>query len=138
MVYHFFSPRPLDSFPRIIRKLFFNLLSKRVYRFTEKSKMVNPVEFVKNAIEENEVMIFSKNGCPFCTKAKMCFDKLNKPYKAVDIDEMEECDEIQDVLGSLTPARTVPRVFVNGKFIGGGSDVEKKFKSGELKKILGL
>lgn len=50
---------------------------------------------------------------------------------------MDECDEIQDVLGSLTPARTVPRVFVRGKFIGGGSDVESKFRSGELQKLFG-
>ncbi|XP_043484391.1 glutaredoxin-C4-like, partial [Leptopilina heterotoma] len=121
----------------IIGKIFQYLRPKRVWKSAEKAKMVNPAEFVKKAIEENEVMIFSKNGCPYCKKAKTIFEKLNKKFKAVEIDEMDECDEIQDVLGSLTPARTVPRVFVNGKFIGGGSDVESKYKSGELQKILG-
>lgn len=30
----------------------------------------------------------------------------------------------------------VPRVFVNGKFIGGGDDVVRLDKNGELKKLL--
>lgn len=32
--------------------------------------------------------------------------------------------------------RQVPRVFVNGKFIGGGDDTVAKVKSGELKKLI--
>lgn len=30
----------------------------------------------------------------------------------------------------------VPRVFVNGKFIGGGTDVKNLYQTGELKKLL--
>lgn len=37
----------------------------------------------------------------------------------------------------MTGGRTVPRVFVDGKFIGGGTDVKAKYESGELKKLLG-
>ena len=37
----------------------------------------------------------------------------------------------------MTGARTVPRIFIDGKFIGGGSDVEKMYNSGELLKMLG-
>lgn len=45
---------------------------------------------------------------------------------------------MQDVLGELTGARSVPRVFVNGKFIGGGTDVKKLYESGELNKLVAV
>lgn len=35
-----------------------------------------------------------------------------------------------------TESLKVPRVFVNGKFIGGGTDVKKLNETGELKKLL--
>jgi hypothetical protein len=40
--------------------------------------------------------------------------------------------EIQDALYEVTGARSVPRVFVGGEFIGGGDDTAAKAASGEL------
>ena len=40
--------------------------------------------------------------------------------------------EIQDYLGQMTGARSVPRVFVNGKFYGGGDDTAAGVRSGDL------
>ena len=37
---------------------------------------------------------------------------------------------------SVTQWESVPQVFINGKFIGGGDDTEAKFKSGELQTLL--
>lgn len=45
-------------------------------------------------------------------------------------------EDIQNVLGEMTGARSVPRCFIDGKFIGGGTDVKKLFESGELAKML--
>ena len=36
----------------------------------------------------------------------------------------------------LTGARSVPRVFINGKFVGGGDDVAQKARNGDLAKLL--
>lgn len=44
-------------------------------------------------------------------------------------------DEIQDALAELTGARSVPRVFVGGQFIGGGDDTARKASNGELKRL---
>lgn len=44
--------------------------------------------------------------------------------------------DIQDALGEVTGARSVPRVFVGGKFIGGGDDTVAKAANGELKELL--
>lgn len=55
-----------------------------------------------------------------------------------ELEKRDDCDEIQDVLGQLTGARSVPRVFINGEFIGGGTDVKKLYESGELSKLVAV
>lgn len=62
------------------------------------------------------------------------FDSLKKKYTAIELDDREDADDIQNVLAELTGARTVPRVFVNGVCLGGGSDVKKLYETGELEK----
>lgn len=86
------------------------------------------------------------------------FQKLNQAFTAIEIENRSDCSEIQAALGEITGATTVsfhldgsrksknpseklarsqvPRVFVNGKFIGGGSDVKSLHDSGELAKLL--
>lgn len=59
---------------------------------------------------------------------------MNKPYTAIELDDREDAQDIQDVLAELTGARTVPRVFLNGECLGGGSDVKKLYERGELQK----
>jgi glutaredoxin 3 len=44
--------------------------------------------------------------------------------------------DIQDALLEITGGRSVPRVFVDGKFIGGGDDTAAKAANGELKTLL--
>lgn len=43
---------------------------------------------------------------------------------------------IQDYMQTLTGARSVPRVFVGGKFIGGGSEVKELQGNGKLVPLL--
>lgn len=45
-------------------------------------------------------------------------------------------NEIQAFLGKITGGTSVPRVFVNGEFIGGGDDTAQKAASGELKQLI--
>jgi glutaredoxin 3 len=43
---------------------------------------------------------------------------------------------LQDVLLEMTGARTVPRVFIGGKCIGGGTETAAAAQNGSLKKWL--
>jgi len=43
---------------------------------------------------------------------------------------------IQDCLQEVSGGRTVPRVFVGGKYIGGGTDVRDLQKKGRLTPLL--
>ena len=54
----------------------------------------------------------------------------------VELDERDDGPAIQAYLGELTGGTSVPRVFVGGKFIGGGDDTVAKQRSGELRKML--
>jgi glutaredoxin 3 len=56
--------------------------------------------------------------------------------QVVELDERDDGNAIQDYLGQLTGGRSVPRVFVGGKFIGGGDDTVALHNKGELKKKL--
>ncbi|XP_026671502.1 glutaredoxin-like isoform X2 [Ceratina calcarata] len=104
-----------------------------VYR-SEETDMPVSKEEIKQLIESDAVVIFSKTKCPYCKMAKEVFNKLQKKYTAIELDEWDNGDEIQTILGEMTGARTVPRVFVNGVCLGGGSDVKKLYDSGELQK----
>ena len=42
--------------------------------------------------------------------------------------------EIQDYMKTKTGARSVPRVFINGKFYGGGDETAAGAKNGDIKK----
>ncbi|XP_033751079.1 glutaredoxin-like [Pecten maximus] len=92
---------------------------------------------IENFIKKHNVVVYSKTTCPFCKKAKAALDSEGIRYEAVEIDQKNyDMQSIQDDLGKLTGARSVPRVFVNGKFIGGGDDTVAKAKNGVLKKLL--
>lgn len=64
------------------------------------------------------------------------FKKLNFQYLAIEIEDRPDCNQIQDVLNEMTGARSVPRVFIDGNFIGGGTDVKKLGENGQLAKML--
>ena len=57
------------------------------------------------------------------------------PRFKFQLDNNPDVDAIQDALMAVTGGRTVPRVFVDGKFIGGGDDTARLAQSGELKKM---
>ncbi|KAJ8679956.1 hypothetical protein QAD02_015743 [Eretmocerus hayati] len=99
-------------------------------------KMTVTKDTIKQLIDSDKVVIFSKSGCPFCKMAKEKFDLLKQAYKAIEIDEKDDCDQYQDILEEITGARTVPRVFIKGEFVGGGTDIKKLYESGDLAKKL--
>lgn len=94
--------------------------------------------FIHQLLDHNKVVIFSKTTCLYSNLAKEQFQKLNFPFLALELDNRHDGQMIQHVLGEMTDASTVPRVFVDGKFIGGGTEVKKMYETGELKRILNI
>ncbi|XP_012263065.2 uncharacterized protein LOC105690101 [Athalia rosae] len=93
---------------------------------------------VENLIYNTRVVIFSKTYCPYCVTAKEIFEELDEPYALLELDERDDREEIQEIVGELTGGTSVPRVFVNGYYIGGGNDVKALYESGELEEMLNV
>ena len=90
-------------------------------------------------IAEKPVFVISKSYCPFCVKAKEVLKKYNIPADKIEIIDIENdanCSEIQDYMKQLTGGRSVPRVFIGGKCIGGGDETAAADKSGKLRGML--
>ncbi|XP_075539836.1 uncharacterized protein LOC142574688 [Dermacentor variabilis] len=92
--------------------------------------------FVSETLDKNSVVIFSKSYCPFCKKAKNIFDGLGVAYMSVELDSRSDGSDIQKVLGDMTGASTVPRVFVKKQCLGGASDVEDMNRNNKLQPLL--
>ncbi|KAK6628004.1 hypothetical protein RUM43_002100 [Polyplax serrata] len=91
---------------------------------------------INDLITRDEIVIFSKTYCPYCKMAKEIFDNLNRKYTVIELDKREDGSAIQTVLGQMTGVRTVPRVFLNGRCIGGGNDIKSLYESGRLMDML--
>ncbi|XP_026873929.2 glutaredoxin 2 [Electrophorus electricus] len=89
-------------------------------------------QFVQDVVSHNCVVIFSKTTCPYCKMAKNVFNEIGATYKVVELDEHKDGRQLQDTLAQMTGARTVPRVFINGQCIGGGSDARQLHHQGKL------
>ncbi|KAJ8712351.1 hypothetical protein PYW07_005193 [Mythimna separata] len=93
-------------------------------------------QFIKQAISQDKVVVFSKSYCPYCDMAKEVFRKVKQPIKVYELDERDDGAAIQENLATVTGFRTVPQVFINGNCVGGGSDVKALHASGKLEPML--
>ncbi|QXK91636.1 glutaredoxin 3 [Neoehrlichia mikurensis] len=78
-----------------------------------------------------KIVIYTKSFCPYCTKAKILFNKKNVPFKEIDItnDEQARNEMIKNSGGNMT----VPQIFIDGKHIGGCDDLYAAYESGIIK-----
>ena len=82
-----------------------------------------------------EVVIYSKDYCPYCEAAKRLFNSKNINFKEVNVSKNQEA--LQEVKRQ-TNHQTVPQIFVGGKFLGGYQEVRALDDEGKLDKLLGI
>jgi glutaredoxin 3 len=80
-----------------------------------------------------KVQIYSKQQCPFCVRAKGLLAKKGVAYEEIDV---ENDDTTRAWLVETTGQRTVPQVFVDGRPLGGFTEVDALDKEGKLDAIL--
>lgn len=66
-----------------------------------------------------DVAVFSREGCPFCAKAKEALRNAGIPFEELVLNQ----DYTEQGLRAVSNAATVPQVFVDGKLIGGSDAV---------------
>lgn len=85
----------------------------------------------------NDIEIFTIPTCPFCQKAKALLTDNYLDYNEVDISHDEE--EYRKKLGETFDIKdrvTVPQIVINGKHIGGYSDLKEIVNNGRLNSYL--
>ena len=63
--------------------------------------------FIKAAVAENCVVVFSKTSCPYCHSTKKLFQDLGVQPQVYELNQRSDGEAIQDVLSEMTGARTV-------------------------------
>mmetsp|Transcript_55711 Transcript_55711/g.156322 ORF Transcript_55711/g.156322 Transcript_55711/m.156322 type:complete len:155 (-) Transcript_55711:135-599(-) len=96
-------------------------------------------DFAKSEIESNDVVVFSKSYCPYCTATKELFTSMGVDFKVHELDKIgDDGPELQMALFKMTGQKSVPNVFVKGQHVGGNDDTQAAAKTGKLQEMLGL
>ena len=97
-------------------------------------------DFIKQAIDENRVMLFMKGtpeqpACGFSLRTSAALNALGVRYAALDI---LPDPRIREELSALSNWPTIPQLFVDGELVGGCDIVTEMYESGELAERLGV
>jgi len=82
----------------------------------------------------SRVTIFSTATCPICDKAKSLFVKWNIDYRDCRVDIDQAC--LKEMLSVSNHARTVPQILIDGKWIGGFSELTELHMDGALDELI--
>jgi len=92
--------------------------------------------YVKNLIDSNKIVIFSKVTCPWCDKVKELFKSIGEKFVSVNLDEMDNGPQVQAHLKEKTGQSTVPNVFIRGAHVGRFDKTAQAQRDGSLAKLL--
>lgn len=81
-----------------------------------------------------KVVIYTKDYCPYCTKAKQLLNIKGREFDEIDITHDESLQ--QEMVKKSGGRKTVPQIFINDKLIGGCDDLYALNEKGELDKLL--
>ena len=96
-------------------------------------------DFIQQAIQENQVMLFMKGtpdqpACGFSMRTSAALNALGVKYAALDI---LPDPRIRQELSALSNWPTIPQLFVNGELVGGCDIVLEMYEDGSLAELLG-
>lgn len=83
----------------------------------------------------SRVKVYATGTCPYCVKAKALLDKLGIPYKEIrlDLDPSARSAFARET----NSARTVPQIIIDGKCVGGYSELTELHMEGGLDGLVG-
>lgn len=78
--------------------------------------------------------VYSTGHCPICDKSKTLLGKWNIPYNEVRIDT--DPAALREFSRITQGARMVPQFAIDGKWIGGFTDLTEMHMEGELDELM--
>ena len=81
-----------------------------------------------------DVTIYSTGTCPICDKTEALFTKWGLDYNEVRVDQ--DPAGLKEMLVISNHARTVPQIAIQGKWIGGFTELTEMHMDGELDALI--
>lgn len=82
-----------------------------------------------------EVIIYTKPGCPYCTSAKQLLARKGATFTEIDI--LREPARRSEMIGRAKGRSTVPQIFIGGLHVGGSDDLHDLERARRLDTLLG-
>jgi len=73
------------------------------------------------------ILIYSKNNCQFCNKAKHLIKTLGLEYEERSLEKDFDSDPSKMMEDIGKPVRTMPQIKINGELIGGYNQLIEHF-----------
>jgi glutaredoxin 3 len=80
----------------------------------------------------SKAILYTKDYCPFCSKAKKLLSDKEIPYEDIDITNDEG---LQEKAREVSGRKTVPQIFFGDYHIGGYDELEEVENKGELEDL---
>jgi glutaredoxin 3 len=78
------------------------------------------------------IQVYTTAYCPYCVRAKDLLKRKGLPYEEINLEgKFDELKALKDRTGH----RTVPQIFIDGKMIGGFTELAALDARGELDKL---
>ncbi|QTL35977.1 MULTISPECIES: glutaredoxin 3 [Pseudoalteromonas] len=82
----------------------------------------------------SQVVIYTKDYCPYCHRAKALLDSKGVTYTEYDIGAQPELRE--EMINKANGGHTVPQIFIKEQHIGGCDDMMALEAQGKLDALL--
>jgi len=89
------------------------------------------------ADSQQPVVLFGLEWCEFCWSVRKLLDRLEIPFRPVDLDSVAyQVDgrgaQLRELVRRHTGINTLPQIFIGGQYAGGCIDMFEKFTGGQL------
>ena len=74
-----------------------------------------------------KIVIYSKNNCQFCTKAKHMIKSLGLEYEEKSLEKDFDSDPSKMMEDIGKPVRTMPQIKIDGNLVGGYNQLVEHF-----------
>ena len=93
-------------------------------RTEAKARAENVSEKVERVALQDDMrtLVYGKNDCPFCTRAKEELELRGIPFDYIDLQELGKT--AAEVTGR-SDVKTVPQIYIGGEYVGGYDDMMK-------------
>ncbi len=98
------------------------------------ASVVKSPEFQVSRLIMPRVTVYSRADCAICRKTSTMLDKWKIDFRNISVDEDTRLqDEFDEVTNG---ASTVPQIFIDGKLIGGFSELTELHMDGDLDDLM--